>query len=249
MTPVRAKPELITPAWPAPANVKAVSSTRAGGCSTGPYCSLNLGNHVGDDAAVVSHNRQLFYTKAMMPAQPVWLNQTHSTRCITLTRTVTDDINADASFSRQSGLVCTVMTADCLPLLLCSKDGTEVAAVHAGWRGLCDGVIENTLQLFSRPADCLAWLGPAISQRAFEVGPEVRTAFIRQDPAASSAFIAAKQDKWLADLYLLARQRLAHCGVTAVYGGEHCTYQQAADFFSYRRDGQTGRMATAIWLE
>ncbi|KKO45554.1 hypothetical protein WG68_09195 [Arsukibacterium ikkense] len=243
------RPELIAPTWPAPANVKAVCSTRAGGGSTGPYLSLNLGGHVGDAAEAVSHNRQLFQTMAAMPGQPAWLNQTHSTRCINLSSVVTDDLNADASFSRQPGRVCAVMTADCLPVLLCNRAGTEVAAVHAGWRGLCDGVLENTLQLFSQPSDCLAWLGPAISQAAFEVGSEVRAAFIKQDPAAASAFIAGKQGKWQADLYRLARQRLARCGVSAVYGGDYCTYQQPNDFFSYRRDGQTGRMASAIWLE
>ncbi|SNY46578.1 conserved hypothetical protein [Arsukibacterium tuosuense] len=246
---VLATPELLTPAWPAPVNVKAVSSTRPGGCSVGPFHSLNLGNHVGDDPAAVSYNRKLFQAIAKMPGQPGWLNQTHSTRCVTLSSGVTKAVNADASFSQQPGLVCTVMTADCLPLLICNQAGTEVAAVHAGWRGLCDGVIENTLKLFSHPANCLAWLGPAISQAAFEVGAEVRAAFMQQDPAAGRAFVAGEQGKWQADLYLLARQRLARCGVTAVYGGEHCTYQQARDFFSYRRDGQTGRMATAIWLE
>ncbi len=240
---------MLTPSWPVSVNVKAVSSTRAGGCSGGPFQSLNLGNHVGDDPTAVSRNRQLFQTTAKMPGQPVWLNQTHSTHCVVLGSDVTATLDADASFSRQPGLICTVMTADCLPLLLCNQAGTEVAAVHAGWRGLCNGVIENTLQLFSRPADCLAWLGPAISQGAFEVGAEVRAAFIQQEPAAGSAFIAGEQGKWLADLYLLARQRLARCGVTAVYGGECCTYLQSHDFFSYRRDGQTGRMATAIWLE
>ncbi len=243
------KPELITPTWPAPANVKAVCSTRAGGGSVGPYLSLNLGGHMGDTAQAVSYNRQLFQTMAAMPSQPVWLTQTHSTTCLSLSSATPENTEADASFSRQSGLVCAVMTADCLPILLCNRAGTEVAAVHAGWRGLCNGVIENSLQLFSQPADCLAWLGPAISQAAFEVGDEVRAAFIKHNPAAASAFIATSHGKWLADLYLLARQRLANFGVTAVYGGDHCTYRQSDTFFSYRRDGQTGRMASAIWLE
>lgn len=249
MNAVLALPDLLTPGWPAPANVKAVCSTRAGGCSAGPYQSLNLGGHVGDSAQAVSHNRQLFQAMAAMPDQPVWLNQTHSTRCITLLSTTPDNVDADASFSRQPGLVCTVMTADCLPILICNRAGTEIAAVHAGWRGLCDGIIENTLQLFSQPADCMAWLGPAISQAAFEVGDEVRQAFINQDPAAAVAFIAGSEGKWLGDLYMLARQRLANFGVSAIYGGNYCTYSQRSEFFSYRRDGQTGRMASAIWLE
>lgn len=240
---------MITPDWPAPANVKAVCSTRAGGCSKGPYHSLNLGDHVGDDAWAVSHNRQLFQTMAKMPGQPRWLNQTHSNQCITLLSGKAQASSADASFTDQPGLVCTVMTADCLPVLICNEAGTEIAAIHAGWRGLCDGVIENTMRMFSQPASCLAWLGPAISQPAFEIGAEVRAAFILQDPEAASAFIAGEQDKWLADLYLLARQRLARSGVTRTYGGQYCTYQQSADFFSYRRDGRTGRMAAAIWLE
>ncbi|MBV2128870.1 peptidoglycan editing factor PgeF [Arsukibacterium indicum] len=240
---------MLTPDWPAPHNVKAVCSTRSGGCSTGQYQSLNLGAHVGDNALAVSRNRQLFQNWAKMPGPPVWLNQTHSTDCITLVSEMHPGCDADASFSNQPGLVCTVMTADCLPVLICNEAGTEIAAVHAGWRGLCDGVIENTMRLFSKPSGCMAWLGPAISQPVFEVGAEVRAAFIQQDPQAASAFIAGKQDKWLADLYLLARQRLAHSGLTMVYGGQYCTYQQPADFFSYRRDGLTGRMAAAIWLE
>ncbi|MDX1677133.1 peptidoglycan editing factor PgeF [Arsukibacterium sp.] len=240
---------MLIPAWPAPVNVKAVCSTRSGGCSVGSYASLNLGSHVGDDPRLVSCNRQLFQTAAQMPGQPVWLNQTHSTRCIRLSGDNHDASDADASFSQQSGIICTVMTADCLPVLICNQAGTEVAAVHAGWRGLCNGIIENTLQQFSQPASCLAWLGPAISQSAFEVGNEVREAFTQQQSIAADAFIATKQGKWLADLYLLARQRLARAGLSAVYGGDYCTYRQAADFFSYRRDGQTGRMAAAIWLE
>ncbi len=214
-----------------------------------PFHSLNVGNHVGDTPSAVSDNRQRLQTFAAMPGQPVWLNQTHSTRCLRLTAAINNNLNADASFSQIPGVICTVMTADCLPLLICNQQGTEVAAVHAGWRGLCDGIIENTLQLFSQPTACLAWLGPAISQPAFEVGEEVRAAFIRQDPGAAAAFVPGDTSKWFADLYMLARQRLARCGVSAVYGGDFCTYGQPAEFFSYRRDGITGRMASAIWLE
>lgn len=240
---------MFTPAWPAPANVKAVSSSRKGGESDGLFQSLNLGTHVGDSVDVVTRNRLLFQTQAAMPGQPVWLNQTHGTRCITLSSGDISDINADASFSRQPGLICAVMTADCLPIVICNRLGTEVAAVHAGWRGLCNGIIENTLQMFTQPVDCMAWLGPAISQHHFEVGAEVRTAFIEQEPEAAAAFIPGEAGKWFADLYLLARQRLTRRGINAIYGADHCTYQQNTDFFSYRRDGQTGRMATAIWLD
>ncbi|MAD74333.1 MAG: hypothetical protein CML20_05985 [Rheinheimera sp.] len=243
------KSELIKPAWPAPANVNAFSSTRRGGFSEGPFQSLNLGDHVGDCADTVRRNRQQFQCEAAMPGQPVWLNQTHSTQCITLSSPAVTVGNADASFSRQSGLICTVMTADCLPILICNQQGSEVAAVHAGWRGLCNGIIENSVQLFSQPEACMAWLGPAISQHAFEVGAEVRAAFVRQDPDAAAAFIPGASGKWFADLYSLARQRLVRCGINDIYGAEHCTYQQTSTFFSYRRDGQTGRMATAIWLD
>jgi YfiH family protein len=241
--------ELITPCWPAPPGVKAVCSTREGGYSVQPYHSLNLGAHVGDNPESVKHNRLQFQHMGTMPSQPVWLEQVHGTRCLTLTHNTFAGVQADASYSRQPGVVCSVMTADCLPLLLCNRAGTEVAAVHAGWRGLCNGIIENTLQLFSQPSDCIAWLGPAISQQAFEVGPEVRDAFIKHAPVAKSAFIAGQKGKWLADLYMLARQRLNHCGVNAIFGGEFCTYQQSETFFSYRRDGQTGRMACAIWRQ
>lgn len=239
---------LIIPDWPAPANVSAVCSSRVGGCSEGAYASFNLGAHVADVPHKVAANRLRYQQMALMPAPPVWLNQVHGTDVIRLTATTANGCNADAAVSAERGLVATVMTADCLPLLLCDAGGTQVAAIHAGWRGLCNGVIENTLAHFAKPDEVLVYLGPSISQRAFEVGPEVRAAFIAQMPEAAQAFIAGNDGKWLADLYLLARQRLARCGVQQIYGGNYCTYQQPERFFSYRRDGQTGRMASSVWL-
>lgn len=238
---------LLLPDWPAPANVRAVCSTRNGGCSTGVYASLNLGNHVADNAERVAENRRIYQLLAQMPAAPVWLNQVHGTAVSLLTKASIAD-TADASVTCEPGVVATVMTADCLPLLLCDKAGTQVAAVHAGWRGLCDGVIEATLAHFAKPAEVLVYLGPALSQSAFEVGPEVRDVFISHSAQAEQAFISGNSNKWQADLYLLAKQRLQACGVHHIFGGQYCTYQQRELFFSYRRDGQTGRMASSIWL-
>jgi polyphenol oxidase len=239
---------LLIPDWPAPDNVRAVCSTRKGGCSDGVYASMNLGEHVADAAEHVAQNRLRFQQLAKMPASPVWLQQVHGTQVLRLQRNTPDNEPADAAVTTVQGAVCSVMTADCLPLLLCDSAGSQVAAVHAGWRGLCNGIIEHTLAHFVRPAEVLAYLGPAISQSAFEVGAEVRTAFIRHSAAAAHAFEAGADGKWQADLYLLARQRLMQCGVRQIYGGNYCTYQQSELFFSYRRDGQTGRMASAIWL-
>lgn len=237
----------IIPAWPAPPNVKALQSTRDGGLSVAPYASFNLGDHVGDAPQAVAQNRQLL--AALMPSEPVWLQQVHGT-------TVADSdnaaclIQADASVACQRGSVCVVMTADCLPVLLCDEDGTVVGAAHAGWKGLAAGVIEATVQKMEiAPHKLMAWLGPAISQRAFEVGEEVRATFIAHDAQASAAFLPGENGKWMADIYLLARQRLQALGISRVYGGELCTHSDAARFFSYRRDGVTGRMGTFIWLE
>ncbi len=243
---------ILLPDWPAPEQVRAVSSKRTGGYSGQGFASFNLGDHVGDEPTTVEHNRRLFQTLSAMPTKPYWLQQVHGVAVARpdLAFDQTGLIVADAAYSRSTERVCVVMTADCLPLLLCDKAGQEVAAVHAGWRGLAAGVIEQTVQQFqAKPADILVWLGPAIGPQAFEVGAEVRAAFIKQQAAATAAFTAQPSAKYLADLYLLARLRLQALGISAIYGGNFCTYQQAEDFFSYRRDGQTGRMATAIWLE
>lgn len=238
--------EFIVPDWPAPARVHAIQTTRLGGHSIDPYSSWNLGDHVGDDAATVFANRQLL-TK-MLPAAPLWLNQVHGTVVVDAA-TAKSGTMADAAFTTVAGTVCASMTADCLPVLFCSSDGSVVAAAHAGWRGLAAGVLENTVSAMALPgARLLAWLGPAIGPTAFEVGDEVRAVFMAQHVDAEAAFVACGPGKWLADIYLLARQRLAAVGVTQVYGGDWCTVSDSARFFSYRRDRITGRMASMIWL-
>lgn len=239
-------PSLIIPDWPAPPNVRAVQTTRIGGVSVEPYASLNLGDHVGDDPAAVAQNRALL--RASLPAGPVWLKQVHGNIVADADRAggVPD---ADASLARKPGTVCAVMTADCLPLLLCDEAGTVVAAAHAGWRGLAGGVVEAAVRTMNvAPARLLAWLGPAIGPQAFEVGEDVRQAFLGHYAGAAQAFAPHGDGKWLADIYLLARQRLALLGVARVYGGGLCTYSDSERFYSYRRDGATGRMASLIWL-
>lgn len=237
----------IVPDWPAPQNVRAFITTREGGVSQPPFASLNLGDHVGDDPAAVAQNRAL--VRELTPAEPLWLKQVHGTRVVDLA-TAQPGAEADACVAHAAGQVCVVMTADCLPALFCDRSGTVVAAAHAGWRGLLDGVLEAAVAGMHVPgSEILAYLGPAIGAEKFEVGDEVRAAFVAYDPAAAEGFIAARPGKWLADIYLLARQRLAKVGVQAVYGGTDCTVTDAQRFYSYRRDGQTGRMAALVWLE
>ena len=245
------KPEFIIPNWPAPANVKALQTTRAGGISTGKYGSLNLGDHVKDNPIHVAHNRQSL--SPFLPTEPVWLQQVHGIRVIDASTSSCLEA-ADASFATRKDVVCVTMTADCLPVLLCDEAGTVVAAIHAGWRSLCDGVIEAAVEVMPTKAmqgqanHLMAWLGPAIGPDAFEVGGEVREQFIAQDEQAETAF-RPHGDKWLGDLYTIARQRLQNLGVNQIYGGGLCTYSEPETFFSFRRDGDTGRMATLIWLE
>ncbi len=240
---------LIFPVWDAPAGVMAYSSTRRGGVSRPPYDSLNLGTHVGDEPDDVAENRRLLAGMAALPAQPCWLEQIHGTRVVTLDGLPVADTRADAVYTRLAGQVCAVMTADCLPVLFASRRGDEVAAAHAGWRGLCDGVLEQTVSCFSAlPEEIVAWLGPAIGPTAFEVGAEVRAGFVHRDPQAAQAFVP-RGDKYLADIYLLARQRLRALGVHSISGGEYCTVSQPQDFFSYRRERVTGRMASFIWIK
>ncbi|MGY4533763.1 YfiH family protein [Pseudomonas sp. TE3786] len=235
----------LTPDWPAPARVKACVTTRAGGGSQVPFDSFNLGDHVGDEPGAVAANRHALISR--LNCQPAWLQQVHGV--------VVADANpalvaeADASWTATPGIACTVMTADCLPALFCDRYGTRVAAAHAGWRGLVNGVLETTLDALAVPADdVLVWLGPAIGPQAFEVGPEVREAFIAVQPEADQAFVpSANAGKFLADIYQLARLRLAARGVSAVYGGGFCTVSDAR-FFSYRRAARTGRFASLVWL-
>ncbi|TCJ98545.1 hypothetical protein EV694_0954 [Volucribacter psittacicida] len=247
----------IIPAWQCSTNVRAFTTTRMGGVSLPPFESFNLATHVGDEKNSVETNRTLLVQQGQLPHMPAFLQQVHSTKVIRLPEDLssTDTPIADAVYTCQPNQVCLVMTADCLPVLLVNQQGNEVAAVHAGWRGLCEGILENTLAKFqSNPTQILAWLGPAISQNAFQVGEEVRQQFVQRDPQAALAFKQDKsavgnQNKFLADLYLLAKQRLNALGVSQITGGEYCTYRQAEHFFSYRRKQQTGRMASLIWFE
>lgn len=240
-------PEWIVPDWPAPPNVGALQTTRQGGVSQGPYASLNLGDHVGDDPQQVQANRRLLQDR--MPGVPFWLQQVHGIEVLDAEVAVCD-AEADAAIARTAGRVCVVMTADCLPVLLCDRKGSVVAAVHCGWRSLAAGIIERTVEKMGCPAeDVLAWLGPAIGPMAFEVGNDVRSAFVQCDAAAAEAFVSGVNGKWLADIFLLARQRLYSLGVQQIFGGGLCTFTDQRRFFSYRRDGVTGRMGSFIWLK
>lgn len=240
--------DCIVPAWPAPPTVRALITTRAGGVSTGPYASMNPADHVGDAPEAVAVNRRLL--RSLLPEEPHWLKQVHGTAVAEADAPRARSPEADACVSRVPNQVCVVLTADCLPVLLCDDAGTVVGAAHAGWRGLHAGVIEAAVARMRVPGErLLAYLGPAIGPKAFEVGPEVRAAFMTVDTGAAAAFApGATPEKWLADIYLLARQRLARLGVSRVFGGGDCTFSDSARFFSYRRDGASGRMASLIWI-
>lgn len=241
---------LITPEWVLPAGVKAISTTRNGGVSIAPYDTLNLGDHVGDDPQSVLNNRQRLAKHLMLSDDDIiWLEQVHGVNVLTLDHQPPTSYKADASYTNIPRKACAIMTADCLPVLFCSLAGNEVAAAHAGWRGLQAGVLEQTIQRFkAEPKNIMAWLGPSIGPEQFEVGPEVREAFMDVNPEAEAAF-KARDNKYLADIYLLARQRLNSLGVQKIYGGNFCTVSQSELFFSYRREKQTGRMASLIWFD
>jgi len=235
----------LTPDWPAPASVRACVTTREGGVSEAPFDSLNLGDHVDDRPEAVAENRRRLTDHFSI--KPAWLQQVHG---IAVAHSDPGIVaTADASWTATPGIACAAMTADCLPALFCDRAGTRVAAAHAGWRGLAAGVLEATLDSLDVPAEeVLVWLGPAIGPKAFEVGPEVREVFINQFPEAAQAFVPSDNaGKFMADIYLLARLRLAERGVTAVYGGGFCTVTDPR-FFSYRRASRTGRFASLIWL-
>lgn len=237
----------IVPDWPAPPQVRALVTTRAGGVSHGPYASMNLASHVGDAPAAVAENRRRL--RERLPAEPLWLNQVHGREVACADRSPAG-VEADAAYAGQAGKVCAVLTADCLPLLLCDVGGSVVGAAHAGWRGLAEGVVEAALQAMQvPPQDVLAFLGPAIGPQAFEVGEEVRAAFMAHSMDAAAAFAEKGNGKWLADLYLLARQRLEALGVARIYGGGRCCFTESDNFYSYRRERVTGRMASLIWLQ
>ncbi|QBQ54353.1 peptidoglycan editing factor PgeF [Nitrosococcus wardiae] len=238
---------VITPQWPAPGNIQAYTTTRRGGVSSPPYHSLNLANHVGDRLEVVEKNRIRLQQSLSLPIEPSWLTQVHGNEIVSANKGPGQ--RGDASVAYGPGSVCAILTADCLPLLLCNQEGTKVAAAHCGWRGLAAGIIEATVSALEVPGKrLLAWLGPAIGPQAFEVGPEVREVFLDQDWRHTSAFTVHRQGRWLADIYQLARLALAKQGVQWIYGGQYCTVADPHRFYSYRREGKTGRMATLIWL-
>ncbi len=249
MTGVNMSIECVQPDWDVPAHVHGCSTTRISGRSQGRWSGLNLGDHVADDPAAVAANRKLLTTSLSLPAEPLWLSQVHGVDVVS--EPATDSpVCADAAFSRRPGRVCVVLTADCLPVLFCNRAGTQVAAAHAGWRGLSAGVLEQTLARFADdPADVSVWFGPAIGPQAFEVGDDVRDVFVGAMPRAGAAFMANRPGHWLADIYQLAEMRLRQQGVQSISGGNLCTYSDKQRFYSYRRDGVTGRMATLIWMD
>lgn len=250
--------QLIEPNWPVARNIHAFTTTRIGGVSLFPFDSLNMGSRVEDDLNAVDENRRRVMLAKQVPSMPYWLHQIHSTNVVELPlidhmmTNETEPVQADGAYTSQANQVCAVLTADCMPVLFCSKHGDEVAAAHAGWRGLCHGILEQTVKRFRcAPQDILVWMGPTIGPSKFEVGEEVKQQFEQVDLLASQAFksIPDKSNKYLADLYLIAKQRLTHLGIELVFGGEHCTFTQSAQFYSYRRNGKTGRMASMIWFE
>lgn len=243
--------DVIRPDWPAPANVSALTTTRSGGISEAPFDHLNLGDHVGDDPAAVSANRKLLLDQCAGLSSISWLEQVHGTDVVATN--TQDKRRADAQFTQEKSIACAIMTADCLPVLFCDRAGKQVAAAHAGWRGLCNGVLEKTVAQFDDPSQVLAWFGPAIGPANFEVGAEVREQFLAATPALAPqinrSFIPTeKPQHYFADIYSLARLRLRAVGVTAIFGGGLCTMADSARFYSYRRDGRCGRMASLIYI-
>lgn len=248
----RAGLDWIVPQWAAPSNVRALVTTRNGGVSVPPYATMNLANSRarGDATEALMENRRRL--RALLPDEPMWMQQVHGTTVARLDRTrPTAPVVADAAVTRVAAVVCAVLVADCLPVLLADRGGSVVGIAHAGWRGLAAGVVEATIAAIdvAHSDDVVAWLGPAIGARAFEVGADVHAAFCDVDPLASESFTPIRSGKWHADLYSLARRRLARAGVRSIAGGGWCTHGDATRFFSFRRDGETGRMAAAIWLE
>ncbi len=244
----------IVPHWPAPSRVRACTTTRIGGFSEGAFSSMNLGDRTDDNIIAIAKNRNQLNRVLQLPCEPSWLFQSHSNKVVRLYDDTPSNQHADASYTTIPDKVCAVLTADCLPVLLCAKDGSVVAAIHAGWRGLANGIIDNTISTLLHFANCkppelLAWMGPAIGPGLFEVGDDVRRAFMEQFQEATRAFTPIVEGKWLADIYMLARQRLNRMGVTDIYGGDYCTATQYEKFYSYRRDRETGRMASLIWME
>lgn len=242
------KPAWQEPDWPVPPRVRALSTWRGGGASAAPFLSLNLGDHVGDSAAAVADNRARLIAAAGLPAEPVWLRQVHGADVADLDAGLPSGA-VDAALTRETGRVCAILTADCLPILLANENGTAVAAAHAGWRGLAAGVLEATVAaLGAAPQSLLAWIGPGIGPAHYEVGAEVRDELMRGDVTAQAAFAENSRGRYMADLPLLARRRLQKLGLSRIYGGGECTYANPERYFSHRREGRTGRQATLIWL-
>ena len=242
--------EWLIPNWDAPNNIKAVMTSRQGGFSRAPFDSMNLGDHVDDDLHSVAKNRESLKQKLNLPNDPLWLTQIHGVTIANADQQNQGKVEADASIAHQSGSVCAVMTADCLPVLFCNQQGTAIAAAHAGWRGLHAGILEQTVKALNCPAEeVMAWFGVAIGEEYFEVGDEVREAFVSVQVEAEKAFVpSVNAGKWLADIYLLARLCLQAIGVRKITGGEYCSYKDKERFYSYRREAKTGRMASLIWM-
>jgi YfiH family protein len=239
--------ECITADWPAPDHVRAFTTTRKCGVSDGSYASFNLASHVGDQLSAVNRNRERLRATFELPAEPCWLKQTHSNDVIDVSRF--DRTEADASWAASKGTVCAVLTADCLPVFFSNKNGSRVAIAHAGWRGLLNGVISATFTAMQiRPTDCLVWLGPSIGPDAFEVGGEVLQSFSDKNKATLPSFRQKDEEHWFCDMYQLARVELEQLGIKQVFGGGLCTYTDKENFYSFRRDGDTGRMASLIWI-
>jgi YfiH family protein len=246
----RIEPSWLTPDWPAPRGVRALSTLRVGGVSLGKYASLNLGTHVGDEPAAVAANRHALRRAAHLPAEPAWLTQVHGVGIADLDADAAPGSPADGAVARSAGRVCAILTADCLPVLFACDSARVVGAAHAGWRGLAAGVLEATVKALGvTPETLLVWLGPGIGTHHFEVGAEVREAFVSEDPGAGGAFLENVRGRFMADLAALARRRLRRLGVERIYGGTECTHADAKRFFSHRRDGPTGRQATLIWMD
>jgi hypothetical protein len=242
------KLDIILPDWPAPKRVHALTTTRTGGVSHGAYASFNLAEHVDDDPSHVAQNRRRLREALQLPSEPLWLKQVHGTTVVNAA-TSEPGATADGAWTDQPGRVLAVMTADCLPIFLCDKQGTRIALLHAGWRGLADGIVEAGVSALRVPGkELLAHLGPGIGPQAYEVGDDVRAAFVARDAGATEAFTQNANGRWWADMYALARRRLHALGITQVTGGERCTWRERERFFSYRRDGATGRMASLLWL-
>ncbi|MCP4187159.1 MAG: peptidoglycan editing factor PgeF [Gammaproteobacteria bacterium] len=240
---------IIKPEWDVPGKVSAFCTTRRGGVSVKPFDTFNLAQHVGDDEYAVQANRELLGRDFGLPTEPCWLNQTHSTRVVTLSGAEQFDSDADAAITHETDMIAVVMTADCLPVLICNRQGSEVAAVHAGWRGLAEGILTTTLDAMTSSVDeLLAWIGPAVSQQHFEIGDEVRQIFVDKQPEATYRFIASRPGHWLCNLPGLAADELDRQGLGGVYLSGLCSYDDGENFYSYRREKTTGRMASLIWI-